>query len=119
MDTTTLLDPDPHTTAPAALTGSADTTPTSLPDGHPDALAEGLANNLAEDAAVYAEDLAAAEAEAHANGMPVDLILRHLASRPDGTLDLERLARIAVVAALRIDQHLSEHFENPVWERGA
>lgn len=98
MDLATLLDLDPGPTSTAST----------------DPL--GLTEDLVEGAAIYADALAAAEAEAYAGGKHIDLILRRLAGRPDGTLDLERLARLVVVAALRIDGHLDDHLENPWWE---
>jgi hypothetical protein len=47
----------------------------------------------------------------------VDAILDRVARRPDGTLDLERLARLTVAAALQIDHHIGDHEANPWWER--
>jgi hypothetical protein len=47
----------------------------------------------------------------------VDAILDRVARRPDGTLNLERLARLTVAAALQIDHHISDHEANPWWER--
>jgi len=102
MDLATLLDPAP--TSPAPSTGA-------------EGLAEGTRADLDEGAAIYAGARAAAETEASANRKHVDLILQRLAGRPDGTLDLERLARLVVVAALRIDCHIDDHQENPWWEQ--
>jgi hypothetical protein len=47
----------------------------------------------------------------------VDAILDRVARRPDGSLDLERLARLTVAAALQIDHHIGDHEANPWWER--
>jgi hypothetical protein len=47
----------------------------------------------------------------------VSAIVDRLARRPDGSLDLERLARLTVAAALRIDHHIGDHEANPWWER--
>jgi len=47
----------------------------------------------------------------------VDAIVDRVARRPDGTLDLERLARLTVAAALQIDHHIGDHEANPWWER--
>jgi len=47
----------------------------------------------------------------------VDAIVDRAARRPDGSLDLERLARLTVAAALQIDHHISDHEANPWWER--
>jgi hypothetical protein len=47
----------------------------------------------------------------------VAAILDRVARRPDGSLDLERLARLTVAAALLIDHHLGDHEANPWWER--
>jgi predicted DNA-binding transcriptional regulator AlpA len=63
----------------------------------------------------YADELALAEADLAARGIPVDAILRRMVGRPDGTLDLERLARLAVVGALTATVHLFDHHENPTW----
>ena len=47
----------------------------------------------------------------------VDAIVDRVARRADGTLDLERLARLTVAAALQIDHHIGDHEANPWWER--
>jgi hypothetical protein len=47
----------------------------------------------------------------------VDAIVDRVARRPDGTLDLERLARLTVAAALQTTFHISDHEANPWWER--
>jgi hypothetical protein len=47
----------------------------------------------------------------------VDAILDRVARRADGSLDLERLARLTVAAALQIDHHIGDHEANPWWER--
>jgi hypothetical protein len=47
----------------------------------------------------------------------VDAIVDRVARCPDGTLDLERLARLTVAAALQIDHHIGDHEANPWWER--
>ena len=47
----------------------------------------------------------------------VAAILDRVARRPDGSLDLERLARLTVAAALQIDHHIGDHEANPWWER--
>jgi hypothetical protein len=47
----------------------------------------------------------------------VSAIVDRIARRADGSLDLERLARMTVAAALRADSHVDDHAENPWWER--
>jgi hypothetical protein len=47
----------------------------------------------------------------------VSAIVDRVARRPDGSLDLERLARLTVAAALQIDHHIGDHEANPWWER--
>jgi hypothetical protein len=43
----------------------------------------------------------------------VDAIVDRVARRPDNTLDLERLARLTVAAALQVDHHLGDHQVTP------
>jgi hypothetical protein len=47
----------------------------------------------------------------------VEAILDRVARRPDGSLDLERLARLTVAAALQTTFHINDHESNPWWER--
>jgi hypothetical protein len=73
--------------------------------------------NRQEEPGVIAGLFEAAERSLDANlATSVDAIVDRVARRPDGSLDLERLARLTVAAAFRIDQHLSDHESNPWWE---
>jgi hypothetical protein len=85
--------PASHTEEPAMLTAPATTAP-ALADEHADA---------------YTAAVTAAEASLHANGVPVGEVLRRVAGRPDGSLDPERVARLAVAALLLLDRHEDDH----------
>jgi hypothetical protein len=100
-----------------AMTAAADTAPVSL-----ETLEERRARLDAEDARVepgyYAERFDGEERclDEHL-ASSVDAIVDRVARRPDGSLDLERLARLTVAAALQIDHHIGDHEANPWWER--
>jgi len=61
------------------------------------------------------EDLEAMQPENF--GTSIDAIVDRVLRRPDSSIDLERVARLTVAAALRADQHVFDHEENPWWER--
>jgi len=77
----------------------------------------GHADEAAETARHYADRFAGFEKLLPETlGTTAAAVVDQVARRPDGTLDLERLARLTVAAALRIDSHESDHMENPWWE---
>jgi hypothetical protein len=51
-----------------------------------------------------------------ANDASVRRIVDQVARRADGTLDLERLARLTVAAAMHVERHVNDHESNPWWD---
>jgi hypothetical protein len=101
-----------------AMTAATDTAPVATLE----TLEERRARLDAEDARLepgyYAERFDGEERCLNENlASSVDAIVDRVARRPDGSLDLERLARLTVAAALQIDHHIGDHEANPWWER--